>query len=272
MAGSLRKAAWGLGLFAASLCAHGQPTGTAEQAQRARLDASIARWQGSLDDFAAADRQQAPTTGGVVFVGSSSIRLWDKLETQFGEPVKIVKRGFGGSRLSDCATLAQRLVIPYEPRLVVVYAGDNDLAEGATPQEVLASFASFVEGVRAKLPATRIAYVSIKPSPARLGLMPKIRETNQLLAAFTAGHDNLDYIDIFTPMLDANGQPRRALFRADALHLNDDGYALWRGVIAGHLGSSTLASAATQITAAVPPAAAAPTVHVSETPGGPSLR
>ena len=105
----------------------------------------------------------------MVFVGSSSIRLWKDLEQQFDASQMIVKRGFGGSRMSDCANYVGRLVVPYKPHLVVVYAGDNDLAEGRSPQEVLASFRRFVAGVRKALPETRIAYLSIKPSPRRAG-------------------------------------------------------------------------------------------------------
>jgi lysophospholipase L1-like esterase len=193
------------------------------------------RWQSSFEAFAAADAARAPLPGGVVFVGSSSIRLWNDLEQQFEDHVAIVKRGFGGSRMLDCAQHLQRLVLPYKPRLVVVYAGDNDLAEGRTPEQVLASFSEFVAGVRAALPETRIAYLSIKPSPLRQALLPKVRATNALIADYAAGTPNLDYIDVYSKMLDRDGRPRGELFQADSLHLNAAGYALWQGVIAGHL-------------------------------------
>ncbi|MDQ8023143.1 MAG: SGNH/GDSL hydrolase family protein [Moraxellaceae bacterium] len=193
------------------------------------------RWESSIAAFEQADRLKAPATGGVVFVGSSSIRMWEDLERQFGDSVVITKRGFGGSRLEDCKQYLSRIVVPYRPRMVVVYAGDNDLAEGHTPQEVLASFRGFVEGVRSQLPDTRIAFVSIKPSPSRASLLKPIRETNALISDYVTSGSNLDFIDIFTPMLAADGMPRGELFRADALHLNDSGYALWKTVIAGHL-------------------------------------
>jgi lysophospholipase L1-like esterase len=193
------------------------------------------RWQASVEAFAAADREHPPPSGGVVFIGSSSIRLWDRLESQFSDLPVIVKRGFGGSRMSDCTAQLQRLVVPYRPRLVVVYAGDNDLAEGRAPQQVATSFRAFVEGVRRELPDTRIAYVSIKPSPRRAALLPLVRQTNALIADYTRSVAGLDYIDVFTPMLDAEGRPRAELFRADALHLNRDGYALWHSIIAAHV-------------------------------------
>jgi lysophospholipase L1-like esterase len=216
------------------------------------------RWQPSLDAFAAADRLKAPRPGGVLFVGSSSIRLWDGLERQFGAgdeavdgPV-VIKRGFGGSRLVDVAQYLDRLVLPYRPRLVVVYAGDNDLAEGRRPHEVLESFRSLVDGVQRELPQTRIAYVSIKPSPLRESLMPQIRETNALIRDYAGSTPGLDYIDIHTPMLGADGRPRGELFRADALHLNEAGYALWKTVIASHLGAPAPRAAPTAVLHAGP--------------------
>lgn len=199
------------------------------------LTAVASPWKDSFDSFAAADKLRAPPPDGVVFVGSSSIRLWNDLEEQFDTLPRVIKRGFGGSRMSDCAEHRRQLVIAYKPRLVIVYAGDNDLAEGRTPEQVLASYAAFVDGVRKELPATRIAYLSIKPSPLRASLMPLARETNTLIAAYSASQTNLDYIDVYSKMLDDSGSPRAELFLADALHLSDAGYALWKSVIASHL-------------------------------------
>ena len=210
-------------------------TAVAPVARPDSVAAVDARWQASFDAFAAADRLAPPTPGGVVFVGSSSIRLWDDLEQRFAGPTAVIKRGFGGSRLADCAEHLQRLVVPYAPRLVVVYAGDNDLAEGRTPEQVLASFRAFSEGVHAALPDTRIAYVSIKPSPSREALMPLARETNALIAAYAAGRPGLDYIDVYSRMLGADGRPRAELFLPDALHLNAAGYAVWHEAISAHL-------------------------------------
>ena len=168
-------------------------------------------------------------------MGSSSIRLWNDLESQFGGRPVVIKRGFGGSKMSDCTRYLGRLVMPYKPRMVLVYAGDNDIAEGKSPSDVLASFQKFVEGIQKELPATRIAYISIKPSPARAALIPQIRETNRLIQRYISEKENLDFVDVFTMMLDADGRPRPELFRADALHLNEIGYSLWRGIIAPHV-------------------------------------
>jgi lysophospholipase L1-like esterase len=198
------------------------------------------RWDASFAAFAEEDRLHAPKPGGVLFVGSSSIRMWSDLETDFKSLPVVVKRGFGGSRMLDCATHLQKLVTPYKPKVVLVYAGDNDLAEGLTPQDVLKSFSNFVEGVRDSLPDTRIVYISIKPSPSRTQLLPQIRETNAMIQSYTQSVANAAYIDIFTPMMNASGKPRGELFREDDLHLNASGYALWRTIISAHLDSSTM--------------------------------
>jgi lysophospholipase L1-like esterase len=194
-----------------------------------------ARWQSSLDAFAAADRVSAPAQGGVVFVGSSSIRLWTDLEDSFEKHPAVVKRGFGGSQLRDCVDLVDQLVLSYKPKLVVVYAGENDLAAGATPQQVLERFESFVQKIKASLPESRIAFVSIKPSPLRASLIPAVREANVLIQAYSQTEPQLAFIDVFAAMLDANGQPREELFTGDRLHLNADGYSLWQKVISARL-------------------------------------
>jgi len=194
---------------------------------------AAASFEENIEAFAAADREQAPPAGGILFVGSSSIRLWNDLEKQFGP--SIVKRAVGGSKMSDCTRYLDRLVFPYKPRQVVVYAGDNDLAEGIPPEDILISFQKFVDGVQRELPTTRISYISIKPSPARARLIPKIRETNHLIQKYTSENQKLDFIEVFTAMLDADGRPRADLFRADALHLNEAGYTLWRKIIAQHV-------------------------------------
>ncbi|MEF7613218.1 SGNH/GDSL hydrolase family protein [Aquincola sp. MAHUQ-54] len=231
---SLMFTVLGLGLGAWAVQARGQSPASPSSARAAA--AIDTRWKDSLDAFAAADKLQAPATGGILFVGSSSIRLWSDLEQAFAMPPRtVLKRGFGGSRMLDCAQHVSQLVLPYQPRLVVVYAGDNDLAEGRTPQQVLQSFTTFVDTVRQALPGTRIAYLSIKPSPLRANLIDAARETNALIEAYSDSVPNLDYIDVFSRMLDAQGRPRADLFLPDALHLNDAGYALWRTVIGPHL-------------------------------------
>ena len=201
------------------------------------FDATLAelRWRASFAAFAEQDRLARPQPGGVLFVGSSSIRLWDKLESAFQQQPVVIKRGFGGSRLADCVAFIDRLVLPYQARQVVLYAGENDLDEGATSAEVLLRYERFVQYVLKAAPDTRIAFVSIKPSPAREALLPAIQATNRLIKAYTDGHPQLDFIDVHSAMLDEAGRPRADLFGADRLHLNATGYGVWRELIATRL-------------------------------------
>jgi lysophospholipase L1-like esterase len=215
-------------LGAAGLCA-AMCTGSVP-AHAAQNAADEARWEDALAAFAAADLKKAPEPGGVLFVGSSSIRLWDNLESQF-EGARVIKRGFGGSRLSDCVRLLDRLVIKYRPRTVLLYAGDNDIAEGSSPEQILERVKAFANGVHARLPETRVSFISIKPSPARRALIDRARAANRLVRDYAASHPGVDYVDVFTPMLAADGSPRRELYAQDALHLSDAGYALWRTLI-----------------------------------------
>jgi lysophospholipase L1-like esterase len=145
--------------------------------------------------------------------------------------VNVVQRGFGGSEISDVVHYAPRIVLPYKPRLIVFYAGDNDLNAGESPESVLRDFQAFADLVWRSLPETRIAFVSIKPSGSRWALVDKMRAANEMIRAYAAGDSRLSYVDVFTPMLGADGKPREELFVADRLHLNDQGYALWRQIL-----------------------------------------
>jgi hypothetical protein len=136
--------------------------------------------------FEEADAASPPAPGGVLFVGSSSIRLWTTLADDF-PGVPVINRGFGGSRIAHSTRYADRIVIPYKPRTIVFYAGDNDLAGGLSPEQVLADYKAFVATVRAALPETRILFISIKPSTARWKLVEQIREANRLVRAVQRG-------------------------------------------------------------------------------------
>ncbi len=199
------------------------------------FEAEDRRWEESIAGFAAADRENTPTPDGVVFVGSSSIRLWRDLQAQLKAKRRVLNRGLGGARIADCTRYLDRLVFPHAPRQIVIYAGDNDLAEGRPPKQVLNDFVRFVAAVRKKLPATRIVYISIKPSPARARLIAQAQQANHLIRRFIQGAENMEFIDVFTPMLDDGGRPRAELFQDDALHLNSAGYHLWASLIGPHV-------------------------------------
>jgi len=192
------------------------------------------QWEADIRAFEASDREHPPAPGGVVFVGSSSIQKWATLAEDFPS-THILNRGFGGSELADATYFARRIVTPYRPRLVVLYAGDNDLADGRTPDQVLEDYEAFVATVRKELSAVTIAYVSIKPSPSRAALLDKMRETNAKIRAAAQKGDGLLFVDVFTPMLGPDGQPRPELFGPDRLHMNRVGYELWIRILQPYL-------------------------------------
>jgi lysophospholipase L1-like esterase len=161
-----------------------------------------------------------------LFIGRSSIRFWESLQTDFPD-TRIIRRGFGGSEIRDATRLADRIVIPYRPRLIVLYAGDNDLAAGRSPGQVRDDFVAFVDRVRHDLPDVAIAFISIKPSPARANLLDAMRKANSLIGEVASSRGHIRVVDVFTPMLDANGQPRAELFGDDGLHMNRAGYQIW---------------------------------------------
>ena len=195
---------------------------------------SSADWEQDMQRFTAADALAPPPKHAVLFIGSSSIRFWDTLATDF-PGVPVINRGFGGSEIRDSTWYADRIVVPYAPRMIVLYAGDNDLASGRSPSQLRDDFRSFVTRVRHDLPGVKIAYISNKPSPSRMRLLPAQREANSLILQDIATMKRVQFIDIFTPMLDAHGQPRAELFREDRLHMNPAGYELWKRIVAPYL-------------------------------------
>jgi lysophospholipase L1-like esterase len=166
----------------------------------------------------------------VLFIGSSSIEHWKSLAADFPE-TSVINRGFGGSVISDSTWFADRIVAPYHARAIVMYAGDNDLQEGHSPEQVRDDFAAFVRKARAVDPGVPIAFVAIKPSVARAVLLPQIRQANALVRAYAATQQGVTYLDVFTPMLGQDDRPQPGLFGEDGLHMNRKGYLLWIGVI-----------------------------------------
>ena len=188
------------------------------------------RWEKDIAAFETADQTNAPPKNAVLFVGSSSIRLWNTLATDF-EGVQVIQRGFGGSQMEDVLAFTDRIVLPYEPRSILVYEGDNDIASGKSPEQILRDYQMFVARVQPKLPRTRIGYIAIKPSLKRWHLVDQIRAANGLIRDYSARDDRLEFIDIFTPMLGSDGTPRKELFIEDGLHMNEKGYRVWTEVI-----------------------------------------
>ncbi len=184
-----------------------------------------ARFTDDIRAFEAWDRQNSFPKNAVLFVGSSSIRMWPTAESFPG--LAVINRGFGGSHTSDVNHFAERVVLKYSPRMIVFYAGDNDIADGKSPDQVAADFQEFVGIVRGKLPDTQIVYLPVKPSLARWQLWPKMNATNRLIQQFIDRGERLTYADTATPMLGSDGQPRHELFLSDGLHMNAQGYQIW---------------------------------------------
>lgn len=195
--------------------------------------AEESRWEKSIQAFEEQDAENSPAKGGILFIGSSSIRMWKTAE-DFPEE-GIINRGFGGSQTSDLVEFTSRIALPYAPRLIVVYEGDNDISSGKSPEQVLEDTKTFFGLVHEALPKTRIAYLSIKPSLARWHLVDKMRTANALIRTHTEGDERLQFVDLDTPMLGEDGKPRAELFIEDGLHLSREGYDLWNGIVRPYL-------------------------------------
>ena len=196
-------------------------------------------FQTEIEAFERQDRAAPPPPGAVVFLGSSTLRLWTTLEQDF-PGIPVVNRGFGGSQIADSICYAPRIVFPLKPATLVFYAGENDLAAGKTPEQVAADFQRLVADVQTALPATRILFVSLKPSPCRAGLLDAMRQANALIKDLMQPDPRLEFVDVFTPMLDETGTPRAELFADDRLHLNAAGYALWTRILRPRLAPAAM--------------------------------
>ena len=189
-----------------------------------------------IQNFKKQDSVSFPPKNAIVFVGSSSFTKWRDVQSYF-PGYTIINRGFGGSTLPDVIRYANDVIIPYHPKEVVVYCGDNDLASSdtITPQIVLNRFKTLFHIIRSNLPKANIAFVSIKPSPSRKQLMPKMEQANRLVKSFLQTQKNTSFIDVYHPMLMTNGKPIPEIFIEDSLHMNAKGYAIWKKAIQPHL-------------------------------------
>ena len=219
-------------LVLAGACCSSCPVVAAE-AGGAGSAAPASRWENHIRRFEEQDRRQMPPRDGFLFVGSSSIVGWN-LEKHFPD-MPVINRGFGGSEISDSIEFAERIVIPYHPRVVVLYAGDNDIAHNKTPQTVLADYKTFAAKVRSALPDTKLVFIAIKPSILRWKLVDQVREANRLIKEVTDADPLQEFVDIDPPMIGDDGKPKAELFKPDGLHLNEDGYQLWSSLVRPHL-------------------------------------
>lgn len=196
--------------------------------------ADPSRWEKEISGLETRMHATPRAAHPVLFYGSSSFRLWTNLAAAFPQ-YAVVNHGFGGSELSDQQAFIDRLVVPVQPSVLLIYGGDNDLASKKTAERVRDDFAQLVEMVHARLPKVRIAFVAVKPSPSRAALLGEQQRANALVRAYTRHQRRVDFLDVATPLLGKDGQPDPRFFIADRLHLNGDGYEVWRQVIAPYL-------------------------------------
>lgn len=183
-------------------------------------------FEAEIERFEAADRVNPPQPGGIVFVGSSSIVRWTTLASDF-PGYNVINRGFGGSQLSDSVRFATRIVTPYKPKMVVLFAGSNDINDGKSGETVFEDYKKFVTIVHDALPDTKIVYISISPAPSRITKWPEMKKANRLIKDFDRHHKGLIFVDLFDQMLTKTGGPRPELFVQDQLHMSPLGYKIW---------------------------------------------
>jgi lysophospholipase L1-like esterase len=189
-------------------------------------------WEPAIREFEEQDKVNPPRPGCIVFAGSSGFRDWDTLVSDM-KPLDVVNRGFGGSGISDLNEYAKRIVIAYKPSAVVVYEGDNDLADGSSksPQMVAGGFRRFIQIVHTSLPDTWIYILSIKPSKLRWAQWPRMEAANELIKDYAVSQSHVLYIDVATPMFDAKGKLPPSLFKSDGVHPTAKLYAKWTAII-----------------------------------------
>ena len=171
----------------------------------------------------------------ILFTGSSSIRMWENLQQSFPD-YKVLNRGFGGSTLADLDLYLPDIVFPYQPKQIVIYSGENDIAtDSISAEQVLSRFQTVFQKIRAQLPNVPVEYISIKPSPSRLKFLPVVKEANELIRNYLRGQSNTHFIDVFSSMIDGNGQPKKGIYLEDDLHMNAKGYEIWQGIIQPYL-------------------------------------
>jgi len=196
------------------------------------------RWEPAIKKFEEADKLSPPPQNAIVFIGASSIVRWNLKESFPELGAQAINRGFGGSLAADSTRYADRIVIPYKPRMVVFYAGDNDVEANHTPQQIADDFVAFERKVHAALPQTQIVFISIKPSIRRFRWIEQIKGANALVKQYCATHPNLTFVDIVPQMLGPDGKPRKELLVEDGLHMTPAGYKIWNDALRPILQSS----------------------------------
>ena len=186
-------------------------------------------FENEIKAFEAKDSINKPIAGQILLYGSSTLRRWESYEADFkNKNLKVVNRGFGGSQGSDANLFFDRVVVPQQPKYIFYYEGDNDINAGKSVETAFEDYKTFVKKVKKQLPKTRIVFFAIKPSPSRILQFDKQKEFNVKVWQWTQKEKGLYFIDTFNRMLGSDGKPDPKLFKADMLHMNADGYAIWK--------------------------------------------
>ena len=189
------------------------------------------KFEKHIEKFEKADVEKMPPEGAVLVVGSSSIRKWHGEIAKDLEPLTIVGRGFGGSNTNDLLHYADRIVFKYKPRAIVIYEGDNDVAQGVGHDTIIATYTLLLDAIKKNLPDCRVYVLVVKPSPRRWDMWPTMRRVNASLSALASDRSAVTYIDIASPMLGKDGKPKAELYVKDRLHMSRAGYDVWRDAI-----------------------------------------
>jgi len=211
----------------------GVPAAEAPKSLAASQPAPEPWYESEIRAFEESDKASPPAPGQVLFIGSSSVRMWTTLKEDM-KPASVLNRGFGGSKTPDVMAVFDRIVLPYKPSVIVYYCGDNDLGMDNTDSQAVADgFFAFDQRARKEWPGVEVMYIAIKPSVQRWKNWEAMRKTNELVRAYCERTPGATYLDIATPALTSDGKPDPTTFREDGLHLNEKGYGIWAKVIVG---------------------------------------
>jgi lysophospholipase L1-like esterase len=192
------------------------------------------KWGESIAKFEQQDSVSMPEPGGILFLGSSSFTIWKDVSDYF--PGKnIVNRGFGGSEMSDLLHFKEKLILPYQPKQIVVYVGENDIAAGEAPESVFEEGKQLVNWTKGQFPEVQFLFLSAKPSPRRWELRDKMQDLNLMLSEFASENEAVEHANIWSMMLGENGKPKPEIFLKDSLHMNANGYKIWQKVLTPYL-------------------------------------
>ena len=191
---------------------------------------ALDRFDDDIEQFVQQDKISFPPTNEFLFIGSSSIRLWQSLEEDM-KPLKVINRGFGGAHTKHINRHLDKIVLPYKPKAIIFFCGSNDINGLNSPQDVFAEFQTFFNSVKKELPKTKVFAISIQPSPSRLDQRQRQQEWNDAVRNLAKSDPNLVYIDVSSPMLSPNNMPRLELYSDDKLHMNKNGYKIWTKLV-----------------------------------------